>query len=119
MGGSDLWSNMLLLDHGGAMGGYHIGLCPSDSLLLILYMNDRLPSTMHSKTALFTDDATVDGADKSHKRVFECINKDLDMLCDWFKPDVNSVKASKTKYMFFPQTHTGTHVIDNKEAICF
>ena len=70
-------------------------------LLFILYTND-LPSTLTvSKSILFADDTTIYYSHSNLNTLCTNLNKDLQILNDWFKTNKLSLNVSKTQYMIF------------------
>ena len=70
-------------------------------LLFILYTND-LPNTLTvSKSILFADDTTIYYSHSNLNTLYTYLNKDLQILNDWFKTNKLSLNVSKTQYMIF------------------
>ena len=70
-------------------------------LLFILYTND-LPNTLTvSKSILFADDTTIYYSHSNLNTLYTNLNKDLQILNDWFKTNKLSLNVSKTQYMIF------------------
>ena len=70
-------------------------------LLLILYTND-LPNTLTViKSILFADDTTIYYSHSNLNTLYTNLNKDLQILNDWFKTNKLSLNVSKTQYMIF------------------
>ena len=68
-------------------------------LLFILYTND-LPNTLTvSKSILFADDTTIYYSHSNLNTLYTNLNKDLQILNDWFKTNKLSLKVSKTQYI--------------------
>ena len=73
--------------------------------LFILYTND-LPNTFTvSKSLLFADDTTIYYSHSNLNTLYTNLNKDLQILNDWFKTNKLSLNVSKTQYMIFNKKH--------------
>ena len=55
----------------------------------------------HCKTILFADDATIYKTGKQVNNIYEDMNKELQILADWFRANKLSLNISKTKCMLF------------------
>ena len=70
-------------------------------LLFILYTND-LPNTLTvSKYILFDDDTTIYYSHSNLNTLYTNLNKDLQILNDWFKTSKLSLNVSNTRYIIF------------------
>ena len=70
-------------------------------LLFILYTNN-LPNTLTvSKSILFADDTTIYYSHSNLNTLYTNLNKDLQILNDWFKTNKLSLNVSKTQYMMY------------------
>ena len=74
-------------------------------LLFILYTNDLPLCLNKSKFILFADDTTVYMSGKLINDLCKNMNKELDVLADWFHANKLSLKVPKTKYMLFSRSH--------------
>ena len=82
-------------------------------LLFILYTND-LPNTLTvSKSILFADDTTIYYSHSNLNTLYTNLNKDLQILNDWFKTNKLSLSVSKTQYMIFNKKKTNVHKTQN------
>ena len=55
----------------------------------------------YCSSVIFADDTTIFYAGTNQTEVYQNMNSDLETLSDWFKANMLSVSASKTKYMVF------------------
>jgi hypothetical protein len=70
-------------------------------LLFIIYSNDMPFNLNISKAILFADDTTIFYSSKDVLLLYELVNKDLQLLSDWYRANKLSVNPSKTNYMLF------------------
>ena len=70
-------------------------------LLFIIYINDLPFCVEHCKTILFADDTTIYKTGKQVNNIYEDMNKELQILADWFRANKLSLNISKTKCMLF------------------
>ena len=68
-------------------------------LLFIIYTNDLPKSLTKTKTILFYDDTTIFKSSNNIETLHTAMNKDLQILEDWFKANKLSLNASKTNYI--------------------
>ena len=69
--------------------------------LFIIYINDLPFCVEHCKTILFADDPTIYKTGKQVTNIYEDMNKELQILADWFRANKLSLNISKTKCMLF------------------
>jgi len=70
-------------------------------LLFIIYTND-IPNLLKlTHTILFADDTTIFANDTNLDHLYQKVNHDLEILCDWFKANKLSLNIAKTNYMLF------------------
>ena len=76
----------------------------------------------------FTDDTTIYLGGGDLKTTFECLNKDLITLVDWFKANCLSLNLQKTNYMLLtsklnikniPDLRVGSDIIERVQAANF
>jgi hypothetical protein len=70
-------------------------------LLFIIYTNDLSSCLRVTKSIQFADDTTLYASGKDHNLLFMNVNKDLEILNDWFKANKLSLNINKTNYMLF------------------
>ena len=70
-------------------------------LLFIIYINDLPFCVEHCKTVLFADDTNIYKTGKQVTNIYEDMNKELQILADWFRANKLSLNISKTKCMLF------------------
>ena len=69
--------------------------------MFIIYIND-LPNILSLlKAILFADDATMYASSKNLEQLVYCINRELDILADWFKANKLSLNVTKTNFILF------------------
>ena len=68
-------------------------------LLFIIYINYLPFCVKHCKTILFADDTTIYKTGKQVNNIYEDMNKELQVLADWFRANKLSLNISKTKYI--------------------
>ena len=73
--------------------------------LFILYTNDLPLCINKSKSILFADDTNVYMSGKLINDLYKNMNKELEVLADWFHANKLSLNVSKTKYMLFSRSH--------------
>jgi hypothetical protein len=78
-------------------------------LLFIIYTND-IPNLLKlTRTILFADDTTIFASDTNLNNLYQKVNHDLEILCDWFKANKLSLNVAKTNYMLFPSSFLSQH----------
>ena len=97
-------------------------------LLFTIYINDLHKCLKFSNCIQFADDTTIYLGGGDLKTTFECLNKDLITLVDWFKANCLSLNLQKTKYMLFtsklnvkniPDLRVGSDIIERVQAAKF
>ena len=68
-------------------------------LLFIIYINYIPFCVKHCKTILFAEDTTIYKTGKQVNNIYEDMNKELQVLADWFRANKLSLNISKTKYI--------------------
>jgi len=75
-------------------------------LLFIIYTNDMPTNLTRSKSILFGDDTTLYASSDSTLDLIKIMNKELQILADWFKANKLSLNSTKTNYIIFDRKHT-------------
>ena len=70
-------------------------------LLFIIYTNDLPNILKSSRVILFADDTTIFIKGKNKNILYKLIQKDLDLVTDWFKANKLSLNVSKTNLINF------------------
>ena len=70
-------------------------------LLFIIYINDLPFCVEHCKIILFADDTTIYKSGKQVNNIYEDMNKEVQILANWFRANKLSLNISKTKCMLF------------------
>ena len=70
-------------------------------LLFIIYTNDLPNILKNSRTILFADDTTIFIKGKNIKLLYYLIQKDLNLITDWFKANKLSLNVTKTNVIHF------------------
>lgn len=78
-------------------------------LLFIIYTNDIPNLLKQTHTILFADDTTIYASDTNLNSLYNKVNHDLEILCDWFKANKLSLNIAKTNYMLFTNTPSSQH----------
>ena len=73
-------------------------------LLFILYINDLSFCLKQSKTILFADDTTVYISGNHITKLYNDMNKKLQVLVDWFHANKLSLNVSESKYILFSRS---------------
>ena len=74
-------------------------------LLFLLFCNDIHLLPLYSQLILFADDATLFNSHKSEIYLEYMLNRDLEMLLDWFRANQLSINIEKTVMMQFWSKH--------------
>ena len=75
--------------------------CILGPLLFLIYINDLPFCVKHGKNILFAVDTTIYKTGKQVNNIYEDMNKELQVLADWFRANKLSLNISKTKCMLF------------------
>ena len=70
-------------------------------LLFLLFCNDIHLLPLYSQLILFADDTTLFNSHKSEMYLEYMLNRDLEILFDWFKANQLSINLEKTVMMQF------------------
>jgi len=116
-------SNNIILTHGVPQGSI---LGP---LLFLIYVNDLPNALSYSKPVLFADDTNLFASSSSPKTLMNLVNKDLEVLNEWFKANKLTINIAKTFYIIFKRKLTklphdltfkmNDMAIENKESTTF
>ena len=74
-------------------------------LLFLLFCNDIHLLPLYSQLILFTDDTTLFNSHKSERYLEYMLNRDLEILFDWFRANQLSINLDKTVMMLFWSKH--------------
>ena len=82
-------------------------------LLFLVYVNDIVKSSDIMKFSLFADDTVVLYSHKNISVLLDTVNKELQMLNEWFKCNKLFLNFKKTKYILFhsKRKHVTSNVI--------
>ena len=70
-------------------------------ILFLVYINDLCKCTKLLKLFLFADDTTILFSLKDINELIKVMNKELEIITDWFKLNKLSLNTAKTNYMIF------------------
>ena len=85
-------------------------------LLFIIYTNDLPCAIKYLKSIIYADDTTLFKSSKNIDTLFDCANRDLILLTDWFRANQLSLNIAKTNYIVIGRNepHHNLHLqIDN------
>ena len=71
------------------------------AIIFIIYNNDLPKCLTNSKTILFANDTTIFKLSNNIETLYTAMNKDLNILEDWFIANKLSSNARKTNYILF------------------
>jgi len=70
-------------------------------LLFIIFINNIVKSTKHSKIILYADDTAIFFAHKDISTIKSTLQSEFNSLCDWFRNNDLILNIKKTKFMLF------------------
>ena len=74
-------------------------------LLFIAYMNDIFQASKYLYNILYADDTSILLSGSDLQKLVREINRELELISEWFKANKLTLNIEKTYYMVFHQSH--------------